>query len=343
MKFKDAVLTLPDEEYRNLPAFSYSLLKELDDLGPTSLITGKIQKQSDALEFGSLVDILLTAPDTKSERFWTKTLVKPSASLLELANALLVDLHILDEGMSYITHETIQKKIKVLDIWSNIKDPDKLQAKYDDPIFWEYIKESYEAKGKIIVSQEVLDAAEHCADVLKNHEYTRDFFVESDDIEILFQPSILYTFKGVKGKARLDLIIVDHKNKIIKPFDIKTGSEIPTKFINSFYKFKYYLQVISYLLAIQSITETVEEFKDYKIDTFKFLYVSKKLPDVPVIFEVEEKLLNSFADGWLSSTGEYVTGFLELVNNYKYAVENQIFNVERKVIEKEGRLTLELI
>jgi len=337
MKFKDYTLTIPDHEYREIPAFSYSLLKDIDENGPQTLLESKT-KSSEALTFGSLVDILLTAPETKADKFWTKVLTPPTASLLELANALLVDLTVLEEGFSYLTHENIQNKIKNMGLWSSMVNKEKIQAKYDDPIFWNYMKESIEAKGKIIISQETLDAAEHCADVLKNHEYTKDYFVETEDIEILFQPSIVYKFKGTTGKARLDLVIVDHKNKIIKPFDIKTGSELPTKFMNSFYKFKYYLQVISYLVALQSITETIEDFKDYKIDTFKFLYISKKLPDVPCEFEVPENILNSFVDGW----GEN-TGFMELVENYKYATENQIFNVERKVIEKKGKLKIELI
>ena len=220
----------------------------------------------------------------------------------------------------------------------DVKDDAKIAEKWGNDIFYNYIRESIEAKGKIIISQDTLDAAEHCANVLKNHEYTKDYFIETEDIEILFQPSIVYKFRGTQGKARLDLVIIDHKNKIIKPFDIKTGSELPTKFMNSFYKFKYYLQVISYLLALQSITETIDEFKNYKIDTFKFLYISKKLPDVPCEFEVPENILNSFVDGWDNNTG-----FMELVENYKYATENQIFNVERKVIEKKGKLKIELI
>lgn len=337
MKFKECVLMVGDSEYRNIEASSYSLLKDLNELGPQCLINPRINKQGDALTFGSLVDILLTSPERKNEVFHTVSITPPTASLLELANALLLDLSILDEGLSYLTHENIQTKIKSLGIWSNIKDKDKLQTKYDEPIFWDYIKESIEAKGKIIVSQEVLDAAKYCANILLTHDYTKDYFVETDDVEVIKQASILYKFKGVQCKARPDLIIVDHIKKLITVLDIKTGKELPSKFENSFYEYKYYLQVISYLLAIQSIIETVPEFKDYTIDTFKFLYSSKKLPSVPVVYEVPTKLLNSFMDGW----GDNI-GYAELLENYSYAKTFETFNVERKVIEKQGHLTITL-
>jgi hypothetical protein len=337
MQFKEVVMNIPDREYRDIEASSYSLLKDLDESGPMCLIGEKIHKTGAALEFGSLVDMLLTSPERKADVFWTKTLVLPTASLLELANALLMDLTIMEEGLSYLTNENIQTKIKQLGLWSNIKDNDKLQAKYDDPIFWNYIKESIEAKGKIIISQETLDAAEHCTDVLLHHEFTKDYFIESEGIEILKQPSILFKFKGVQCKARIDLLRIDHVNKIIQVFDIKTGGKLPTKFEESFYEFKYYLQVISYLLAIQSIIETIPDFKDYKIDNFKFLYISKKLPDMPTVYEVPEKLLNHFMDGWDGNVG-----FGELLSNYKYAKENNSYNIERKVIEKQGKLQITL-
>ena len=336
MKFKNYTLQVPDQEYRSIDAFSYSLLKGLDEEGPQVLLDGQ-NKTGPALEFGSLVDLLITAPETKADKFWTKTLTKPTASLLELADALILDLVVMDGSPRDINHENIQEKIKQLGIWSNIKDQEKLKAKYDDPIFWDYIKESYEAKGKIILSQEILDAAEHCAIVLKTHDFTREFFIERDGIEVLYQVVILYKFKGIQGKAKLDLVRIDHNNKKIYPFDIKTGAKLPSKFQESFYEYKYYLQVISYLIALQFLVETIPDLNGYNIAPFRFLYISKKLPDTPAIYEVPEALLNSFLDGW-----DNHIGFMELVDNYKYAKENNCYNIERKIIEKQGQLKIEL-
>jgi hypothetical protein len=95
--------------------------------------------------------------------------------------------------------------------------------------------------------------------------------------------------------------------------------------------------VISYLLAVQSVVEKNPEFKDYKIDNFKFLYISKKLPDCPVIYEVPENLLDSFINGWDGNTG-----YMELLDNYSYAKSNEIYNVERRVISNNGHLKISL-
>lgn len=336
MKLKDKILIISDQEYRDIPAFSYSLLKAIDEEGP-QIITEPRTVTGKALEFGQLVDILLTAPENRYSIFHTKTVEKPTASLLQLADALLLDMLAGDLSISVVDDNFITNKIKELGLWNTIVDPKKLKGRYDVDVFWNYIIESINAKGKIIISQDTLDAAEHCANVLKTHPYTADLFVETDDIEILYQASLLYPFKKTKGKARLDLIRVDHKNKIIYPYDIKTGSKLPSKFEESFYEFKYYLQVISYLLALQYMVEHDKDLKGYKIDNFRFIYISKKLPDVPAIYEVPEGLLMSFFNGWNGNTG-----FNELVDNYKYATENEIYNSERKIVEHNGCLKITL-
>lgn len=339
--FKDRTLTIPDHEYRDIQAFSYSILKAIDEEGPQALVSGRTISGK-ALEFGSLVDILLTSPERKNDVFWTKTLTKPTASLLILADSILNTLTIENKGVSDLTDGVINAHITNLGLWPNTKKESSLKEKYDVDIFWTYLAESIASQGKTIISQETLEAAEHCATVLLTHDFTRDYFIEREGVEILKQPSIVYKFRGTTGKARIDLLVVDHNTKTIHVFDIKTGASLPSKFEESFYHFKYYLQAVSYLLAVQSVVVNNPEFADYKIDTFKFLYISKKLPDVPVIWEVPEDMLNHFSNGWRSSTGGYITGFLELVDDYKCYTESQLFNTERKVMEKRGNLKITL-
>ena len=336
MKFKTKISDITEHEYRELDVASYSLLKAIADEGP-GVIADKVFKTGAALEFGQLVDILITRPEDKDEIFHTKAIEKPTASLLQLADSILMDALVNDEEFEDITYGQIELRIKELGLWSSMVDNAKLRAKYDNDLFYNYLKESIAAKGKIIVTPEILSAATKCANVLLYHDYTKEFFEETDDIEVIKQAKILYKFKGIQCKAMLDLIVIDHKNKIIKPFDIKTGAELPGDFQIPFYKYRYYLQVVAYLLAIQSIVEQSDEFRDYKIEPFRFMYVSKKLPDVPVIFEVPEKLLNSFVDGWDDNRG-----FMDLLLDYDYYTSNSIYHTERRVVEKKGKFTITL-
>lgn len=341
MKFKDFIKWMSDIDYRNFPGFSQSILKGLADDGPSSLLDKK-EIKSIALEFGSLVDIIITDPENRDNIFYTNPIEKPTASLLVLADELLKDHYALDYTYEQITDkEYVIEKIKNLGLWSKSKD-DNLLSKFDNDLFYTYIYSVIDAEGKIICTPTLVEAAEHCADVLLTHSYTKELFNETDDIEVLKQVPVFYKFNGEEGKGKIDLLRIDHKKKLISIYDIKTGSELPSNFENSFYFFKYYLQVISYILGVQYMIETIPELKEYSIDKFRFIYISKKLPDTPCIYEVNEELLHSFLDGWIDGTGRYNKGFIQLVDEYSFYIKNGIYNTEKKILDNNGILNITL-
>lgn len=342
MKFKDIINWVSETEYRSAEGFSYSILKSIAEEGPIALTEAKKQNKSEALDFGSLVDVIISNPEDRYTMFYTKPIEKPTASLLSLADELLKDHSILNYTYEeLIDKKYIEDKIKTLGIWSNLKD-ETLQKKYDLPIFYNYLKASIEAEGRIICTPSLIEAAENNANVLLTHKYTKDLFIETESVEILKQVPIFYVFKGHLGRGKIDLLRIDHVNKTISIYDIKTGSEFPTNFENSFYFFKYYLQVVSYLLAINYLIFKNEEFKDYKVDKFRFIYSSKKLPNTPCIYEVDEKLAANFFKGWINGKGETIKGFEQLVDEYIFYTQNQIFDVEKKVLENNGILNITL-
>lgn len=343
MKFEKEILVISDEEYRNIDAFSYSLLKTMDDEGPLSIL-GQSKKSGPALEFGSLVDILITDPESKDTKFHTKTIDKPSASTLVLADTLVNDHLLLETPLEEVlSDEYILKTIRNLKIWDNVKNLETLKERYNTKLFKDYVEEKIKANGKIIVSEETLTNAIQCANVLKEHPFTKDLFIPSDTLEILKQPSIVYQHDGVVGKARIDLMHINHETKKIDIMDIKTGSELPSKFHSAFYKWKYYLQVISYTGAVSWVLNHSKEFNDYQINSFRFIYVSKKMPLVPVIYDVPDKLLPHFLHGWITQAGEKIKGFKALVNEYGQYKNTNTYSVEKEVLDNNGVFKLELI
>jgi hypothetical protein len=337
MKFKELTEKMSEGEYRELDAFSYSLLKAIDDEGPMALVERE-DKKSKAFEFGTMVDILLTDPDKKDDIFHTKTVEKPTAMLLALADAIIMDAVIEDKTFEQATSRGyVQNKIIQMGLWKSMVDLTKLEEKWNNDLFHDYIRETLAAKGKIVTTPELLEAATKSAGILRYHDFTKYYFEENESCEVLKQAIILYPFKGCRGKAKLDLIHIDHAAKLITPIDIKTGAELPSKFLSAFYYYKYYLQVISYMLAVEYVRNKTPEFSDYKIAPFKFMYLSKKLPESPTIWEVPEQLLNFFASGW-----DDRRGFLSLVEDYKYYKENASYSSERIVLENKGKLQVSL-
>ena len=343
MNFKDVTLNISEEDYRQLPYINYSLLKTINDFGPLGFEEYNKSRSSSALSFGTLVDTMVTNKDNLDNIFYSKDIQSPTASLLILANALLQE-NIIEE-LEYdklTSDDNLLKKAKSLNLWSKMSD-DVILSKIKNDLFFTYIKESINARGKIILDEETRKSIEYCANTLLTHNITKDLFIEQENIEVIKQAILIYNYKEQQCKAKLDLIRVDHKNKIIYPYDIKTGSDFPSNFNNAFYYWKYYIQVISYMLSIYYIISTIEEFKDYTVADFQFIYISKKLPETPVIYTVENKLLNYFYDGWTTRSGDKIKGFNELFDDCVYYMTNDIYTTERKIIENKSALKIELL
>ena len=342
MRLRDHIKWMSDAEYFNVNAASYSILKNIDDEGPQALLSTK-KKTGAALEFGSMVDTILTNPTKKDEIFYIDTVEKPTASLLVLADKLLQDNETMD--ISYVdlcSDSNILKTSRELKLWDKMSD-EVLLSKAKNDVLLAYIQAKISSKGKIVTTAELKEAAEGCAMVLQTSDITKNLFIEDEDTEVLMQVPLFYRYLDTDVKGKLDLLRVDHKEKIFKPFDIKTGTALPSQFVDAFYYWRYYLQTVSYMLGIYNIILKIEEFKDYIVDDFKFIYISKKLNAVPCIYNVPESRLDSYMNGWVSSDGKVRRGFLDLLRDYKYYTENSIYDRERIMIENNNIINIPLI
>lgn len=76
---------------------------------------------------------------------------------------------------------------------------------------------------KIIISKDMLESVTKAKELLLANEFTYPYFFNSQiETELLHQLPIYFTYRGMECKALLDGVLIDHKEKIIKPFDLKT-------------------------------------------------------------------------------------------------------------------------
>jgi hypothetical protein len=197
--------------------------------------------------------------------------------------------------------------------------------------------------GENIISSVEFNLAQKMVDSLKNHEYTKEIFsLEKDfeDIEIIPQAKIFFKMHGVECKSMLDWLIVNHSKKVITPIDLKTGSFFD--FMKNFYKYKYFLQGAMYHASIQSIVVKNEEFKDYKVDGFKFVYISREKPELPLIYNMDNNEIEKAFKGWTHNSGAYQKGIEDLVLDYSWYKENSEFDLDRKIVENLGVTNIKL-
>ena len=132
-------------------------------------------------------------------------------------------------------------------------------------------------------------------------------------------------------------IIINNNDKVIKPFDIKTGSEY--NFMANFYRYKYYYQAALYTAAIHSIVQMNPEFAGYKVEPFRFIYLSRQNPELPLIYEMSDEYIENVMKGFVSN-GYETRGVLDLVNDYKWYIENNEFNLSRNIVENNGLIKI---
>lgn len=325
---------MTEREYRAYNALSYSFLKELKHVGPKVIVNGMDHKDSAGMTLGSLVDLMMTTPEYD---FNNDFII--SKYQLNLSGTTAMDniIKYLYENPEYpIDEESMLNLTLTLDLWNKMGREAKLGR-----IFTEQFNEQYQLlqalrNGKLVISEEDYVIAMQMVETLKTHDFTREIFKPKDNAEILFQEAILFKIDGTDTKSLLDIIIVDHDNKKIYPKDLKTGAEY--SFLGNFFRYEYALQAAMYTLAITSWK--TDKYNDYEIMPFEFIYISRANPLIPFIYTMSKDFIQDNIDGYTNKYNEFNKGIVGLVDDYKWYIQNEIYDIKRDLWENKGRIML---
>lgn len=284
---------ITQEVFRETQAISFSKLSKLAD-GPQAYKVSLEEKESSpGLTFGSVVDILLTRPDSFDTEFYVITGNKPSSDMMIKFCEIYAETD--DLQQAYVASGF---KISLNAVLSKFQTEGK--SYYDSLVL---------GKGKKMIDAETLFAGNQAVNALKTNPFTRKYFSPEEGIEILYQVPIIWksnigklpydiynaesievTFKGI-----IDIVRIDHNKKTIEIVDIKTGSE---GFRKAFWKYKLYLQGSMYYYGMIEFVRKNDFIKDYLIDETKFLYVDSNLYYPPVIYKMNRSDIFHGKDGY---------------------------------------------
>jgi len=313
---------------------SYSRVSDFYKNGPQALIK-KRSLNNEGVRIGSLVDDLLYSKMVDKKHFnklyYIYDGAKPSATLGKLVNIIIENKNKLP------TKRQVANIVKKNSYWSNIKNPELLNRKWDIDQFWNYLKAFYSSKNKIIVGTEDYAYAEELVNVLLTHPFSKNLFIETENKTTLYQFPIRFKFKGFLLRGILDFIRIDHQNKTVRLIDLKTGKDDPEYFTSAFVKYRYDLQEAVYTQAFKSITKTLK-LKNYTLEPFEFLYLSRYVK-TPIIYKVPEKWHIAAKQGY-TLNGRHVPGLYELIDDIKWHWDNKVFDKSRVLHESNGILNL---
>jgi hypothetical protein len=145
-----------------------------------------------------------------------------------------------------------------------------------------------------IVSEKEVDIATKVVDSLLQDKYT-SLEINSSQNQILFQLEIYWERDGIACKSKLDVVEIDHTNKIIYLKDIKTTAKQLKDFSEAVEEYLYDIQLVFYYNAL-NYWKDHNGFQNYTVDkNFKWIVESTTDIGDPLNFVLSaEKLTNAF-------------------------------------------------
>lgn len=301
--------------YREHPAINYSLLKSIDSSVHSLVSETKANRR--AMQLGSGVDILLTQ-DKKAfeERFevYKNTPAEPSLKMKKLFAACN-------------TWEEVLPTAKEQKFGGNWTDETRL-AKLEE--FKEWFELMLIAREKDIITPAEQDKIFKAATTIKAEPFLNEIFTTPH--ETYFQFPVLSTIDGIEYKILIDFMIVDHKRKIIWPFDIKTHDKSYKNYVaNAFFHWRHDIQSSLYRHVL------INRFPDYTVEDFVNIVYSFSTDLV-----VKANTKNYFEkarDGYKRKGVDY-KGWKELTDDYLWHMETQKFDYSRQVYESNGEIVI---
>jgi len=161
--------------------------------------------------------------------------------------------------------------------------------------------------------------------------------------ELMHQVPIYFTLEGEECKALLDGIKIDHKEKTIEPFDLKTIGKSVFDFKANYLNYGYYTQAALYEYAIQQPESPIYQLivDGYTIKDFIFIVAETKTSSTnpALIYSTTQTERHAGMHGGFCE-GKRYKGILELMSDYKWHVENNQWTYPREVFQNEGRIPL---
>jgi hypothetical protein len=289
---KDISLPITEEEYRRLDGLSYSTLAKFDREGFNNLSTLFDRVESPSLTFGSAVDSIITGGmDEFNERFIVTMFPETPDSIITIVKDIFNGNKANYKSLNEVPNDIMLTYIEAHNYQNNWRPETRVKvvkekgAAYYDTLFI--------AQGKTILDTKTYDSVLAAVDALKTSEATAEYFKNDtpfDNVERLYQLKFSGSNYEIKYKCMMDLVVVDHDNKIILPCDLKTSYKPEWDFYKSFVEWRYHIQARLYYRLLKQNCEKDPYFKDFTIKPYYFIVVNKHTL-TPLVWEFEETSL----------------------------------------------------
>lgn len=286
---------------------------------------------------GSALDCLLTSPERWNEDFVVVDVSKPYGLMGKFIDNLpsgltsMSDLLLYQEAYDKAGYKMSLDKV-VDKLWTNEE-------------LVKYYKLTNGIKDSTVLSSDEFAIVNRAVEAIKSNPYTHKYFYSNpiENTEILHQVPVYFKYKNKDCKALFDGILIDHDDKTIQLFDLKTIGKSVYDFEISYLQFGYYRQAAFYTIAAQTENSPVYKYlqKGYKLLDFIFIVVENKTSSSTpsLIYRVSPESLEAGKTGGVVNSKKY-KGVDELLDDYEFHITTNKWELPRSVYENDGIIEL---
>lgn len=276
---RDISWQVSEEEYRADPALSYSTLARYEREGFNNLDKLFDRVETPSLTFGSAVDSIITGGQEEfDERFMVAEFPSVPDSIVKIIKSLYKQYAGTYRSLLNIPDNSIIRETEAQNYQMNWKP--ETRAKVIKEKGTDYYNLLFVAGDRCIIDTQTYQDVCNAVRALKESKSTQFYFADDNpfepDIERLYQLKFKGEFDGITYRNMADLIIVNHKEKWVKPVDLKTSSHTEWDFYKSFVDWRYDIQARLYWSIIRQNMDKDEYFKDFKLLDYDFIVVNKR-------------------------------------------------------------------
>lgn len=327
---KDISWLVDEITYRNDNALSYSRLSQFFKQGPKALISNE-KIDTPSLRFGSCVDTILTASEEFDDRFYVADIDKFSDSIRKIVERIYLEHTDFTDQICEIQEDLLINILNEENYQSNWKDRTRIDKIID--LGQDYYTVLKYSTGKIVISPQEFSEASQCVQTLKTHPFTYQIFECNEDEEIFYQLKFKTTIEDCDNsevRIMTDCIKVNHKEKWIQIYDLKTTGKDEEKFEESFDAWNYWIQAGLYEDVVDLITSADDYFSEFNLLPFKFIVINK-VNLRPIVWDTV-----NYKHIGIQVLKKYGVKWQTLLKDANWHLQNGKFDYSRKSYENNG-------
>lgn len=307
--------------------------------------------------FGSLVDCLLFTPDDFERRFALSITDTPKGQYGKLIEELM---DITSRSVNESGEVTRELEDMLEDAYNAVKFDrngntvdfkrdsfEVVKRKFMGSDLEIYYKQLREAHGKEVVEPLAVENALKVIAELKSNNVTAEIVNMSngEGITVYNQFPIIgdltdalgedVTEEEAKAKCLPDKLIIDHVNKEIHIYDLKTAWDNEGEFLNNYFKYKYYIQGALYFFLVVEWARKQSSLEHYRVRFPAFIVADSNNYKNPLIYTTDSSVISQGMRGF-TIKGKYYPGVVRAVKDMIWHKRTGIWNISRENYDNNG-------